>query len=237
MATPKAELAKWPAPIAGKCNFRKANHTRCKQTPKPGSDRCGKHQRAQGENHHAWKGGTSKYFARKHLPQRLLASFDMIVNDPEISSVRELIGLIGARMHEMLAKLETLDSRVSFEEALETVDELELRTRDLSEKDAAVVAPLLEILRKNLRSGLAEYRVWDDVMALVEQYRKAADTEQKREANLQANLTARQSIALFNQLFKILVEEIPDPEQRRRISNRLNDLLSFERAIPAEVAS
>lgn len=237
MAVRKSELEKWPAPIAGRCNFRKRNFTRCKAWPERGSDRCRKHRTPKGAQNGRWKGGTSNDFMRSFMPQRLMERFDRFVNDPEISSVRGSLALLSARATELIEKLETLESRKAWEQLGETLSELELKVSEMKEKDAIAIAPLIEIMRKQYKGAMAEYRVWDQIVEAVEQHRKLADTEQKREANLQANLTARQAIALFNALFKILVEEIPDLEQRRRIGERVTELLNFERALPAEVKS
>lgn len=237
MGVSKAELAKWPEPVPGRCNFRRKNFTRCKARPEQGETRCRKHRRPSGEANGRWRGGTSRAFARQFLPERLLDRFDQVVNDPEISSVRELLAIASVRWSELLEKLETLESRKAWERFGECLDELELKVSELKDKDAQLIRPFLDEMRRHYKSALQEHLVWDQILETMEQHRKLADTEQKREANLQANLTARQSIALFNHLFRVLVEEIPDLEQRRRIGLRINELLNFERALPAEVKS
>lgn len=241
MGVSKAQLAKWPAPVPGRCNFRKKGFTRCKAFPVSGSQRCRKHYRATGPEHGGWKGGNSKSFARQFMPERLMSRFDAIVNDPEISSVRDLLAVAGVRWSQLLERLETLDSRAAWERFGECLDELESKIGELKDKDAAAVRPFVEEMRRHYKTAMQEHRVWAEILDTMERHRKLAETEQKREANLQANLTARQSIALFNALFKILTEEIPDLTQRRRIGQRLTEVLNFERALPqqaiTEVAS
>lgn len=174
-----------------------------------------------------WKGGISQGYMRKHLPERLLAKFDAIVNDPELSSVRDLLAVTNVRLTELFAKIPTKESRVAWE-ALDAVrSELMSLCDGLGKqpKTQAALRSLVERLTECVRTAAHEYHIWDEIHGTIEKSRRLAKTEAEREATLQANLTAAQTIALFNRLFQLITEEIPDPQTRHRLGVALVDLL------------
>lgn len=230
--SPKQIAAQWDPPMSGRCNFRlnsvsdSGKKGRCKKYPLTGDRHCKKHRRPHGETHHAWKGGRSQW-TKKHLPKRLLASFDAIVNDPEITSVRDLLAVAGGRLTELYQKLDTAEARASWDRLREEIlpELLVFETRLRDPKERAQYGHLLKALKRCVKRAHTEHLIWDEVTDLWEQVRKLSDTERKRDEMLAGNLTSAQTIALFNQLFAMLSEEVTDADARRRIGNRLHTLL------------
>ena len=228
----RAHLADWPAEIPGRCNFRKPHFLRCKNYPMKGlgtdGQHCKKHQRAIGEDVAGFKGGTSKGFMRRHVPQHLLQRFDEIVNNPELTSVRELLALSGARLSEVLDKVPAQQSDLAWDNLGEMLNQFGAAIGEL--KDGSPIQQrliaVLGTMQDNYRTAMHERHAWNDVHREIERTRRLAETERKREEMLQANLTGNQAIALFNKLFDIITEEIQDLGLRRKIGTRIMTTLA-----------
>jgi hypothetical protein len=219
--------SEWPAPTPGRCNFRKRDRTRCQRYPlKKGKDlkHCKVHQRAQGEAHGSWKGGRSKHF-RKHLPENLLATYDAVMNDPEISSVRELIAMTSARYVQLWAKVPTRESAEAWDALGEVLAALERLVPEMHEKSRVEYVAWLDAFSANYKTARHERAVYAEIMDVTERMRKLGETEAKREATLQANLTANQAIALMNGIFRIHVELIRDLGLRKQLGEAMLNLL------------
>lgn len=220
-----AELAKWPEKIPGRCNFRKRDHTRCKKHPVTGTDRCRTHKRASGPDAPNWKGGISKGWARKFLPQRLLARYDAVVNSPDLTSVRQLIGIVGARITELSEKISTRESNLAWENFGLMLAQLEEFGHKQKGKNKEDLDRIVGAMRADYGHAMHERLAWQELMDTMERARKLIETENKREAFQEANLTAKQGIALFNAIFLILSEELKEhPDLRARVGLRLQTL-------------
>lgn len=223
----------WPPPRPGRCNARKPLHQRCKAYPSkdPHHDgvHCAKHQRAIGANHGSWKGGISSRFLRRYMPERLMSRYDALINNPELTSVRELLALTGARLSELLERVASGESAAAWaalDAVFTSMEGVIGKLPAIPEQEA--LASWLSIARTHYQTARHEQALWQELHDTVERARKLAETEQKREAVLQANLTAQQAIALFNRLFQLLHDEITDPNTRQRVALRLHELLGME---------
>lgn len=224
---PRSNPKDWPAPIPGRCNFRRKNHTRCKNYPVNGKKRCNRHlnKAKEGPDHPQWKGGVSRGWARKHLPVRLLERFDSVVNDPELTSVRELIAVAGTRLTELFDKIDERESKEAWESLGFVLGEIE-KALDSEDYDAA--AKMVAVGFQHYKSAKYERGVWSEIFQTMERSRKLVDTERRREEMLQANLTAQQAIALFNQLFQLIADEIKEADLRARLGTRILDWLQAQ---------
>lgn len=202
-------------PVAGRCNFRRPDGTYCHNFVHT----C-HHQKHVGSQASRWKGGISKGWLRKHLPQRLIKTFNTIVNDPNLVSVRGLMGVTGARLNELLDKLPTKESGAAWLQLLELLD-LALAKSTITEKERPLLERCLQLTKESLR----ERELWTEIHDVIERQRKLADTERKREEMLQGNLTAAQALALFQALFTLIGQEVTDELVRRRIADGLTGLL------------
>lgn len=221
----------WDDAIKGRCNFRSrkinpetGKKRRCRSYPMSGRKRCRKHinKAREGPESNVWKGGTSRTFAKKYLPRKLIARYNEIVNDPELTSVRDLIAVTGARLSELYEKIPPAESGEAWDAMGEILDQIET-SEDLDE-----IGRLVSMARENYKVARHERGVWREIFEVMEQARKLSDTERRREEGLQANLTAKQAIALFNALFVLLSEEIADAKVRWRVGQRLEMLIAAE---------
>jgi hypothetical protein len=178
-----------------------------------------------------------EHWARGHLPERLLKRFDAVVNDPELISVRALLGLTGVRITELLEKIPSQESGEAWRsigQGLHSLERVIQLAESLDDADRVEIQEWVDHLKDFYRSAKNERAVWKELFDVIERARRLADTETSRERVLQANLTSQQAIALFNKLFHILAAEVPDPDQRARIGLQLRGLLapSPERVLP-----
>lgn len=182
----------------------------------------------EGPNATNWKGGRSKGFMRKFLPQRLIARFDEIVNDPELTSVRTLMAVTSVRLTELMEKISTRESRVAWDAIGQIAAQLVNLTDSVTPKQRGAFSALIEALQANYKTAHHEHVVWDEIHRLIERARRLAQTEQEREKTLQANLTAAQAIALMNRIFQLHAELITDAHLRYKLGMGLIQLLKHE---------
>lgn len=191
-------------------------------------EHCVEHQRPVGAANPAWRGGSSNWFARKFLPARLIKRFDAIVNSPELTSARELIAVVGTRLSELYEKIDTRESAAAWDAFGDLLRELGRLAEAAKGKPGDQLRAVHAAMMDHYRAASHERRVWDDILKTAERARRLIETENRREAMLEANLTLKQSIALFNRLFDILTEEIQDAKTRARVGQRLIQLVERE---------
>ena len=109
--------------ISKKCKQVKRNGQQCQRWASHGSEYCHTHGFRErgafkpGPLNSRWKSG--KY--SRCLPQRLLATYSELLNDPEYLEQREEIALLTARLAELLQALEAKDSSEIWEEIRQTM--------------------------------------------------------------------------------------------------------------------
>lgn len=109
--------------VSKRCKQIKRDGHQCQRWANHGSEYCHTHGFRErgafkpGPLNPRWKSG--KY--SRCLPQRLLATYSELLNDPEYLEQREEIALLTARLAELVQELETEDSPEIWEEIRQTI--------------------------------------------------------------------------------------------------------------------
>ena len=201
---------------------RHSDHEPCLQPPVPGKDngRC------------RWHGGESPSGALSathkgrgyslDIPQRLALRFEEALEDPELTSLGSELALVDTRLGDLLQQLENAGSPEIWESTKEIMQEaLTAANRD----DPVEAAVLLEQGLIYIRQLTGETETWSQVLKAVEQRRKLASEERKREDQLEATMTAKQAMTFVAALKIAIREEVTDEGLRLKIGDRLAQLL------------
>lgn len=223
-------------PLTGRCNTPRPDGTYCHRRTLKNKKRCAKHGGRQGtgpENSN-WRGGKTQAWIRKHLPAHMMKTFDAIVNDPDLISMRAMMAVNGVRFSELLAKLPTGESRQMIRELrgliiMQQSSVVALRSApgltEPSLKRLDDMTTHLDDALILLDTAAQTSQVWDEATAVMEQHRKLADTERRREEALQQSITMPQAIAMFNNLFTLINKVVRSAEERSALADGLRQML------------
>jgi len=253
--------------VPGRCNahLRGTQPPRyCMKYPVAGRERCRLHGGKSLRGLDVLRGASLSKYRGADLPAQLAERFLAAMDDPQLMSLSQDIGLVSARLAELVGRFPTKESA----EAWAVVGGLELRLNQAIPKvvaaleaGAAQAKPLdpdqllddpdepkpyaallneLQSIDTELRGAVdladAERGIWRELFEAQEQLRRLNDTERRREEALQTIVTARQGTAFFGAILATIVEEITDVDVKRRILDRLRPLFSHT-ASPAAISA
>lgn len=170
----------------------------------------------------------------KDIPARLAERLAKAMEDPQLISMVQEIGLVDARIGELFPKLGTKESADAWRQVHAAKAQIEAAVADVQadlqeKRDPAQAFERLAAATRSVGDALsvayAERQIWHEILDHVEVRRRLVDTELKREAQLEATMTARQTMTFIGALHLILSEELTDPEAKRRVAGRLRQLL------------
>lgn len=211
------------APIAGKCaaKIRRSNPPKyCTRGPMPGRTRCKFHGGAspRGVEHYNWRGlGLSK-----DLPTRLKDAFERSLTSPDQASMATELALVDARVQELLQKLPSGDALEIWEAAQHGVRDLRKYLDDDKVPEALTEAEKLEDFFK---TAIGERYIWREIHEVVEQRRRIADTEVKREKVLSDNMTMAQAGVFIGAVMSSIMRHVTEPSMRVAVANDLRQLI------------
>lgn len=179
-----------------------------------------------GPNHWNWKGG--RY--AKAVPNRYLRSIAKSLDDPNLTSLRDSIALIDARLIEELENLDKVASSDLWDDLLNASYKIEGAIEDGD--DDKLTAEAMKVVRL-IRAGVDIDQKWDSVMATIERRAKLTERERSRERDLKAYMTAEQAIEFTTRIVEIAGELFED---RRRFQTFIDRVLATPALaqIPAE---
>lgn len=204
-----------------RCTARsKQSGERCKRYVTPGMKVCKFHggKSLRGPAHPSWKhGGTSRY-----VPERYAEALHATLNDPRALELRHSLGIIRARMDELLQQAEEANTREVFRrladnriEALALLDRAQRHNREAvrleAEGDAAGAArereasaaagrqhqEVYRALLDDIERGGQFHDAFDDLLRLIQTETKVTESERRRLESERAYATLAQVEGLF----------------------------------------
>lgn len=129
----------------------------------------------------------------KHLPGRLLERYKEALSDPDLIGLREEIGLIDSRLADLLSRVDTGESGRLW--AL--VREAWARFKDAqSSGDRVALLEAVTELDRLISRATSDAGAWREIVDLVDQRRKLAESERKRQVEMRQVITAEQAMVL-----------------------------------------
>ncbi len=157
----------------------------------------------------------------RSLPERLAASFEEAIADPEILNLQSEIGLVNARLQELLERLSTGESGALWR----AVQVAYQRIRTAREADdPAEMTKALNTLGELIEVGMNDQAIWSEVHGTLEARRKLVETEQKRLVAMKNIVTAEQAMSLVTATVGILRKYVTDPRSLMAASQELADI-------------
>jgi len=149
------------------------------------------------------------------LPPRILADFEAARTDPELLELRNQIGLVDARILDVLRRVDTGESGARWRE----LNAAWRAYRDaVKAKDPDAMATALGAVGQAIDAGEGDWRAWREVGSLVEQRRRLVETERRRLVDLRQLVTSEQLLLVSHALLKVVLEHVRDQGTREAIA-------------------
>lgn len=160
----------------------------------------------------------------KFLPTRLAAQYKEALIDPDLVTLRDELALVDVRLNELLTRVDTGESGAAWAQLVKTVRELNVAVRA---GKASEMAEALNELDAAVARGASDRGAWNDVMRIVEQRRKLAESERRRLVDLQQMITAEQLMTYTGALLALVKENVTDKTILSNIGAGVRRLVSM----------
>lgn len=198
-------------PEPGKCGARvrtKADDGStlyCTRDPMRGRKRCYMHggPSPAGPSHYNYKDGRKSRYAMQ-IPERMREAFGAALNDDQLLELYQEIALVESQIVDHLGRL---DEGHLWDELQDGFNDLVEAQRS---QDVDSMRDALSAIGRTIKRGKADAVVREEVQKLIEQKRKLADTQTRREHYLKAHVTLNEFNDLMQALASILRNRIED---------------------------
>lgn len=148
----------------------------------------------------------------KYLPARLAGRYEEAVSDPELMALRDDIGLLDTRIGQVIAALETGESRESWVALMAAVTTLEEQWQKLLDdgEPPEEMERTVEAIGKLVRQGLSEGYIWSEIRGLLKERAALVGSEQKRLVDMQQFVTSEQAMTFVGALMSSVRRHVSD---------------------------
>jgi hypothetical protein len=168
----------------------------------------------------------------RYLPDRLAGRYLEAQSDGELTSLREEVALIDARLADVLGRVDSNEAGTlwaAIGKAVGGYREAEAEgTAGLAKRAKAI-----DLIEGLCSEGREDYAAWAEVLELIERRRKLAETETKRLAALGQLITAERAMLLLAAVVDVVRRHVDDRDALAAISRDVVSLV----AVGAEPAA
>ncbi len=161
----------------------------------------------------------------KDLPTNLRGMYDDAYNDPELTSLRADLALYAVHAGERIKRLSTGEN-ANLWHSLQS--QWNAYTSDKSNEQQQAYA--LQRIGELIESGAEVERAWMDLYVTLEQRRKTAESEHKREVALKTMVSAEELAVFMARFTTEVVRIVSDPKERAALGEVVIELMGKEKA-------
>lgn len=162
----------------------------------------------------------------KDLPTRLSGRFEEALKDTELLKLNRELALLDSRVGEVLTELEGDGAGKLFELIQKAWNDY----RSASGEDKKAAFSHLDDL---ITQGAEDWMRWQEVYGLIEQRRKVAESEAKRQVQLKQTLTVSQAMTFLTAVVDMVKRHVRDEEALRAISRDITRLVAHQNGATA----
>jgi hypothetical protein len=157
----------------------------------------------------------------KVLPTRMLARYREAEKDAELTSLRDEIALVDARLADLLGRVDTRESGALWQ-ALRHAYRTFKRTQAAG--DVGKMREALADLEVRLDAGAPDDQAWAEIQELIEMRRKLCESEARRLATLQQMISAERLTLLMGVIVEVIAKYVTDRQALSNIAIELQRL-------------
>ena len=161
----------------------------------------------------------------KYLPAHLKDRYEAATSDPDLLVLRDEIGLIDARVGELMGRISTGENAVTWAILKDRFDELK---KSIRAGDTAKTIASLNAVEVVVNTAIGDYLVWGEIQNGLEQRRKLVESERKRLVEIQAFIDARAAMTLVASIVDVIRRNVKDRRELSQITQELSILLQHE---------
>jgi hypothetical protein len=212
-----------------RCKAKNRQGNRCKQPVEPGMEVCRFHggKSLKGRAHPNFKHGRYS----RHIPARMLATYEAAAKDPELLSMTSEIALLDARLADVLTRVDAGESGRLWKSLRSEYDAYLAEGRKGTEESLAKAREHGNNVDNLIRRGLADWSSWAEITSLVEARRKVVDSEAKRRVQMHQTLSLEQMLVLMESIYAVVAEHVDDPGTLAAIGHGIDHLRTSGRLI------
>ena len=132
----------------------------------------------------------------------LRVAYERALNDPQLTSVRDELALLEAREAQLL---ERLPPGGSFKAASKAFAALQ---RAIEVHDSAAIASAWQVLKEQIDAGASSDQTWQDLLTVIEERRKLAESEAKRLIGMRAMISVEQAMEFVRRVALVVREHM-----------------------------
>ena len=205
------------------CGAKTRSATPCQRPPVAGRERCRLHGGATpigAGSPHFRTGRHSRY-----LPTRLAARYDEAQADQRLLELRDDIALVDARIADLLARVDTGESGALWKQAQNAYQTM---LREQRAGNSAAATDHLRAVGDLLARGAEDHAVWGEIMSLLDQRRRLAESERRRLLETDQMITAERVMVLIATVADIVKRYVTDRQALAGISEELRKLANAD---------
>lgn len=205
------------------CGAMTRKGTPCERAPMP-NGRCYKHGGATPSGAASPQFKTGRY--SRVLPTRLLERYQEAVADPKRLEMEEEIGLLDARLADLLKRVDTGESGALWLKLRET---WQTYRAALGVGDAEAQAACIGDIDSVLNRAGNDYAAWGEVRKVIQERRGLVESERKRQIEMRQLVSLDQFMVLVTAIGEAVRAHISDPTILAAIDANVRQLLGTPR--------
>jgi hypothetical protein len=197
----------------------KRSGERCRKPPARGRATCRFHGGSSlvGPAAPAFK--TGRY--SKLLPAGLAERYTEALSDAELLGLRDEVALVDVRLAALLERVTTGESAKAWRELVAAMDAF---TAARARGDIATMNGTLNRVAEIAAAGQDDTAAWAEIVSLLDERRKLAESERKRLAEAGQWLSVEQATVLLTAVVDAVRRNVSDPASLRAIGDEINRL-------------
>ena len=173
----------------------------------------------------------------KSLPKRYLQNYDQARNNPDYLKLQDSIGVVDARLMELMSGIDEKASSHIFNSLISYVNQMEksqavlVRSQNIRDEEQRArvrekantefLESINEIARL-VKSGAKEWYIWNDITELIEKRRRLVETERRLLVDMNIMVRIEETFTRFNILMESIRRNVPDRNIRAAIQSDYN---------------
>lgn len=161
----------------------------------------------------------------KYLPAHLKDRYEAATSDPDLLVLRDEIGLIDARVAELMGRISTGENAVTWMILKDKFGELK---KHVKSGDVVKTIEALNAVEAVVNTAVGDYLIWGEIQNGLEQRRKLVESERKRLVEIQAFIDARSAMTLVASIIDVIRRNVKDRRELSQITQELSILMQHE---------
>lgn len=159
----------------------------------------------------------------KHLPTRLVSTYQETLADPKLWELNEKAGLVNARLVELVQRLDTGESGATWAALRDAWDELHAA---ITTGNVAKTNLFLPVVSNLIEVGNRDNALWIEIAGMINLYKGLSESERRHNENMERMITAEQMMLMFAAVTDLVRQNVSDRNALHAISTGIEKLIT-----------